>query len=85
MMMLSLAERAETMRIRELVRNLPKGQSLDVQTPLTARQLPSRLQHLRDDAGCHLDFKCSAIPGGVRVTCVSRMKITGVHTVGQEE
>jgi hypothetical protein len=64
------------------VRNLDKGESLDINTVLTSRMLPSVLECIGKDAkGFYRSFRCKAIPGGVRVTCTHRYKITDVREV----
>jgi hypothetical protein len=73
--------KAEMARIRDLVWKLPQDESRDIQTFFSSRQLPCRLPGRMDDEGFHRRYTCSAIPGGVRVTCVSRFKITAVTTV----
>jgi hypothetical protein len=65
--------------IRNAVKNLKKDESVDFQTDFSARRLTSRLCNIDDDEGNHMLYRCQSIPGGVRVICTSRFKITNAR------
>lgn len=75
------ARRIEARRICELVRNLNKGELLDIMTPFTARQLTSWLRDAKDDEGFWKVLRCQTVRDGiVSVICDGSFKISAVHT-----
>jgi hypothetical protein len=71
--------------IKHAVTNLKTGESVEVITDLTPRKLKNRLVNIADDEGNCMLYQCKSIPGGVRVTCGARFKITNVHVVERDE
>lgn len=67
-------ELAELWRVRQLVRNLPEGESLDVQTGFVD-WVYSRIGGIDDGNRYAVFFSCSKIPGGLRITCQGRVRV----------
>jgi hypothetical protein len=67
--------------IKDTIKDMSKGQSVDVETDLSARQLAPRLHYVTSTDGFHMCYRCATIPGGVRITCDAKLKITDVRVV----
>jgi hypothetical protein len=68
--------------IKNAVISLEKDQSVDLLIAYSAKSLPSRLKYnTQDPEGFYRVFRCQCIPGGVRVTCIDKFKITNVRAV----
>ena len=75
-----LEEDDETLaEIEALVKTVASGQSVDIPTDLTPRKLRNRLLGFEDADGAAMVLRCTAIPGGVRVTCASKCAGLGAN------
>jgi hypothetical protein len=64
------------------IKNLRRTESVDIVTDWSARKLTPRLHDITSDDGFCMAYRCTAIAGGVRITCTSKFKIGDVHVVG---
>jgi hypothetical protein len=80
-----LIEKQYVFNIRNVVKNLDKDEFVDLQTRLSSRRLAPRLFGIEDDEGHCMIYRCQGIPGGVRVICTSKFKITNVRAIEASE
>jgi hypothetical protein len=67
--------------IKDAVKHLQKGQSVDLPTTFNARKLSPHLHGIKDDDGYQKAMRCQTITGGVRVTCEKSHKFADISVV----
>jgi len=73
--------RAAVKEIAAMIKDIEKGQSVDVQIDTNSRKLTSWLRTITSSDGHYMCYSCKTIPGGVRITCDAKFKITGFRVV----